>query len=61
VQVSIDDPTFENPVAATLNDTATAYSTAVPTPPLGKHTVYARARQGFDTSTVASAAITVKR
>jgi hypothetical protein len=61
VQLSIDDPDFGNPVAATLDSTVRAYNATVPTPAVGKHTVYARSTQGFDTSPVASAAFTVKK
>jgi hypothetical protein len=61
VQISMDDPSFTNPVATTLDSSATAFSTTVPTPAIGKHTVYARGIQGFDTSPVASSTFTVKR
>jgi hypothetical protein len=61
VQVSIDDATFANPIAATLNSAATSYTTSVKTPAIGKHTVYVQATQGFDTSAVASSTFTVKR
>jgi hypothetical protein len=61
VQVAIDDPNFGNPIAATLNSSANGYSTTVPTPAIGTHTVYARATQGYDTSSVTSSSFTVKR
>ncbi len=61
VQVSLDDPGFANPVAATLNGSATAYSTTLQMPATGTHTVYARATQGYDVSGVASSTFTVKR
>jgi hypothetical protein len=61
VQISMDDASFTNPVAATLNSSATGFSTTVPTPAIGKHTVYARGTQGFDTSPVASSTFTVKK
>lgn len=61
VQVSIDDPSFANPITATLNSAASGYGTTVATPAVGTHTVYARAAQGYDTSSVASSTFTVKR
>jgi len=61
VQVSVDDPSFGNPVAATLNSAATGWSATIRTPPIGTHTIYARSTQGFDTSPVASSTFTVSR
>jgi hypothetical protein len=61
VEVSVDDPAFGSPVAATLNGSANGYSTSVPMPAVGRHTVYARATQGYDVSAVASSAFTVKK
>ena len=40
VQVSIDDPTFAAGVPARIS--GASWSVAVPTPAMGKHTVYAR-------------------
>ena len=37
------------------------WSVAIPTPAVGRHTIYARAAQGFDSSAPASTTITVKR
>ncbi len=59
VQVSIDDPTFAAGVPARIS--GTTWSVAVPTPAIGKHTVYARATQGFDTSAPASQSFTVTK
>ena len=59
VQVSIDDPTFAAGVPARIS--GTTWSVAVPTPSIGKHTVYARATQGFDTSAPASQSFTVTK
>ena len=59
VQVSVDDPTFASPVPARL--TGSTWSVAIPTPAVGKHTIYAESTQGFDTSAPASTTITVKR
>jgi len=61
VELSLDDAAFANPTAATLNSSATGYSATIPTPAVGKHTLYARATQGFDTSAVASSTFTVKK
>jgi hypothetical protein len=52
VQVSLDDPTFASPVPARID--GSAWSVAVPAPALGTHTVYARARQGFDSGAITS-------
>ena len=59
VQVSVDDPTFSNPVSARLD--GSSWSVAIPTPATGKHTLYAEATQGFDTSSPASTTFTVKK
>jgi len=59
VSVSIDDKNFANPVSARLS--GSTWSVAVPTPAVGKHTIYARSTQGFTTSPVASSAFTVTR
>jgi hypothetical protein len=59
VSVSIDDPSFASAVPARLS--GSTWSVAVPTPAVGKHTIYARSSQGYDTSAVASDAFTVTR
>jgi hypothetical protein len=59
VQVSVDDPTFANPVPARLS--GSTWSVAIPTPAAGKHTIYAESTQGYDTSAPTSTTITVKR
>lgn len=59
VQVSLDDPTFANAVPARLD--GTSWSVAVPTPAIGKHTLYARATQGFDTGAAASQSFSVTK
>jgi len=61
VQISVDDPSFANPVATTLSSSLTGWSTTIPTPKVGTHTIYARAVQGGATLATASTAITVKR
>src|SRR5439155_7952307 len=48
VQVSLDDSSFASAVPARLS--GTSWSVAIPTPAVGKHTVYARSTPGFDTS-----------
>jgi hypothetical protein len=59
VSVSIDDPTFANPVPARLD--GSTWSVAVTTPPVGTHTIYSRSTQGYDTSPAASTAFTVTK
>ena len=59
VAVSLDDPSFASAVPARLD--GTAWSVAVPTPEVGKHTVYARATQGFDTGAAASLPFSVTK
>jgi len=59
VQVSVDDPTFANAVPARLS--GTNWSVAIPTPSVGKHTIYAESKQGYTTSAPTSVTITVTR
>jgi hypothetical protein len=59
VQVSVDDPTFANGVPARLS--GTNWSVAIPTPSVGKHTIYAESKQGYTTSAPTSVTITVTR
>jgi hypothetical protein len=61
VSISVDDPTFANPVTARVDSSGTSWSVAVPTPAVGKHTIFAESTQGFDTSAAASTTFTVKR
>jgi hypothetical protein len=61
VSISVDDPTFANPVATRLDASGSGWSVAIPTPAVGKHTIYAESTQGFDTSAPAAATFTVKR
>lgn len=61
VQVSLDDPTFANPIPARIGATGTTWSVAIPTPGVGSHTLYARSQQGFDTSTVTSISFKVTK
>jgi hypothetical protein len=59
VVISVDDPTFSNPVPARLS--GTNWSVAVPTPSVGKHTIYAESSQGYTTSPATSVTINVTR
>jgi hypothetical protein len=59
VSVSVDDLTFANAVPARLS--GSTWSVAVPTPAVGKHTIYARSTQGYVTSSAASSSVTVNR
>ena len=61
VSISVDDPSFANPVPARLDASGAGWSVAIPTPAAGKHTVSAESTQGFDTSAPASTTFTVKR
>ena len=61
VEISVDDATFASPVPARIDASGTGWSLAIPTPAIGKHTIYARAKQGFDTSAPASQAFTVTK
>jgi uncharacterized protein (DUF736 family) len=58
VQVSLDDPSFANPIAASLDPGG--WTAAIRTPAVGSHTLYARSTQGFDVSSVASRTFKVK-
>jgi hypothetical protein len=61
VQVSVDDPTFASAIPARIDGSGTSWSVAIPTPALGKHTIYAESTQGFDTSAPASQSFTVTK
>ena len=61
VQISVDDPTFANPTPARIDSTGSGWTVAIPTPAIGKHTIYAESIQGFDTSTPASRTFTVTK
>lgn len=60
VSVSVDDPTFANPVPARLGANGT-WSVAIPTPAIGQHRIYAQSSQGYDTSAATSVVITVTK
>ena len=59
VQISVDDPTFTNPTPARLS--GTTWSVAIPTPSIGKHTIYAESTQGYDTSAPTSVVVSVTK
>lgn len=59
VSVSIDDASFANAVPARLD--GSTWSVAVPTPAVGKHTIYVRSAQGYTKSPVASSTFTVTK
>jgi hypothetical protein len=61
VEVSVDDASFANAVPARIDSTSAGWSVALPTPAIGKHTIYARSTQGFDESAPASVALTVTK
>ena len=61
IEISVDDPTFASPVPARIDASGTGWSLAIPTPAIGKHTIYARATQGFDTSAPASQSFAVTK
>ena len=61
VQVSLDDASFANAVPARIGAGSSTWSVAIPTPAVGKHQLYARSTQGFDTSTPTSVAFTVTK
>jgi hypothetical protein len=59
VQISVDDPSFSNPTTATI--TGLNWSVSIPTPNVGKHTIYAESTQGFSTSAPASVVFSVTK
>jgi hypothetical protein len=59
VEVSVDDPSFANPVPARLS--GMSWSVAIPTPSVGAHTIYARSTQGYSSSAPTQVAVTVTK
>jgi hypothetical protein len=59
VEISVDDPTFASPTPARVD--GTSWSVAIPTPSIGKHTIYAESTQGYDTSAPASVTVNVTK
>src|SRR5207237_1236807 len=39
VQISVDDPSFANPIPARIASSGTTWSVAIPTPAIGKHPI----------------------
>lgn len=61
VAISVDDPSFANPVPARLDQAGTTWSVAIPTPAIGRHTIYAESTQGYGVSAPVSTTFTVTR
>ena len=59
VEISVDDATFSSPVPARLS--GTSWSVAIPTPSIGKHTIYAASTPGFSTSAPTSVTFNVTK
>ncbi|HLY85203.1 MAG TPA: hypothetical protein VKO84_01645 [Gaiellaceae bacterium] len=59
VEISVDDPSFSNPTPARIS--GSTWSVAIPTPGLGKHTIYAESTQGYDSSAPASVTFSVTK
>ena len=61
VLLSLDDPSFSTTVPVAINSAGNGWSVVIPTPAVGKHTLYAESVQGFDTSTVVARHFTVSK
>jgi hypothetical protein len=61
VSLSVDDPSFSSAIPARLDSSGSTWSVAIPTPAIGKHTIYAESTQGFATSAPATTTFTVKK
>jgi hypothetical protein len=61
VLLSLDDPTFASPIPVAINSSGDGWSVVIPTPAVGKHTLYAESVQGFDTSSVVARHFTVNK
>lgn len=61
VLLSLDDPTFANPIPVAINSAGDGWSVVIQTPAVGKHTLYAESVQGFDTSSVVVRHFTVSK
>jgi hypothetical protein len=59
VSVSLDDPSFANPVPGRID--GSGWSVALPTPAVGTHTIYARSTQGYETSAPVSTTFKVTK
>jgi hypothetical protein len=61
VLLSLDDPTFASPIPVAIDTTGDGWSVVIPTPAVGKHTLYTQSVQGFDSSSVVARNFTVTR
>jgi hypothetical protein len=61
VLLSLDDPTFASAIPVAINSSQNGWSVVIPTPAVGKHTLYAESVQGFDTSAVVARHFTVNK
>jgi hypothetical protein len=61
VLLSLDDPTFASPIPVAVNTAQDGWSVVIPTPAVGRHTLYAQSVQGFDTSSVVARHFTVSK
>ena len=61
VLLSLDDPTFAGPIPVAINSSGNGWSVVIPTPAVGRHTLYAQSVQGFDTSAVVARHFTVTK
>jgi hypothetical protein len=61
VLLSLDDPAFASPVPVAINTAGDGWSVVIPTPAVGKHTLYAQSVQGFDSSAVVARHFTVSK
>jgi hypothetical protein len=59
VLVSVDDKTFATAIPARLS--GSNWSVAIPTPSVGKHTIYTESKQGYTTSAPTSVTVTVTK
>lgn len=60
VEVSLDDPSFANPIEAVLDSTSKTWRAKVGKPGTGRHVIYARARMDTTTSAVSSTSFVVE-
>jgi hypothetical protein len=61
VLLSLDDPTFASPIPVAINSAGNGWSVVIPTPAVGKHTLYSQSVQGFDSSAVVARHFTVSK
>jgi hypothetical protein len=61
VLLSLDDSTFASPIPVAINSAGNGWSVVIPTPAVGKHTLYVESTQGFDSSAVVARHFTVTK